>query len=57
MKKVFLKLLQNSGTNACAEVSFLIKFQAAGLQSATLIKNRLQHSCFHVDFVKYDFVE
>ena len=57
MKKVFLKLLQNSGTDACAEVSFLIKFQAAGLQSATLIKNRLQHSCFHVDFVKYDFVE
>ena len=32
LKKVFLENLQNSQENTCARVSFLIKFQASGLQ-------------------------
>ena len=46
LKKVFLKRPENPGKNTCVEVSFLIKFRVAGLQSATLVKKRLQHSCF-----------
>ena len=34
VKKVFLKILQNSQENTCARVSFLIKLQA----SSTLLK-------------------
>ena len=36
VKKVFLKIMQNSG-----------------LRSATLLKRRLWHSCFPVNFVKF----
>ena len=32
VKKVFLKISQNSQENTCARVSFLIKLQAWGLQ-------------------------
>ena len=32
MKKVFLKILQNSQENTCAGVSFLIMLQVSGLQ-------------------------
>ena len=32
LKKVFLKISQNSHENACARVSFLIKLQALSLQ-------------------------
>ena len=32
VRKVFLEISQNSQENACARVSFLIKFQALGLQ-------------------------
>ena len=32
VKKVFLKISQNSQENNCARVSFLIKLQASGLQ-------------------------
>ena len=32
LKKVFLKISQNSQENTCARVSFLIKLQASGLQ-------------------------
>ena len=31
-KKAFLEISQNSQGNTCARVSFLIKFQASGLQ-------------------------
>ena len=31
LKKVFLKISQNSQENICARVSFLIKLQASGL--------------------------
>ena len=42
VKKVFLKVSQNSQENSCARVSFLIKFQ----------KKRLWHRYFPVNFVK-----
>ena len=32
VKKVFLEISQNSLENTCGRVSFLIKFQASGLQ-------------------------
>ena len=38
LKKVFLKVLQNSQENTCARVS------------ATLVKKRLWHRCFPVNF-------
>ena len=46
MKEVFLKISQNSQENTCARVSFLIKL-------LDLLKNRLWHSCFPVDFAKF----
>ena len=46
-KKVFLEISQNSEENACARVSFLIKLQA------TLLKKKLWHRCFPVNFAKY----
>ena len=49
-KKVFLEISQNSQENTCARVSFLIKLQAP---PATLLKKRLWHSCFPVNFVKF----
>ena len=32
MKQMFLQIMQNSRENACAEIYFLIKLQAAGLK-------------------------
>ena len=49
MKKVFLEISQNSLENTCARVSFLIKLQAF----ATLLKKRLLHRCFSVNFAKF----
>ena len=47
VKKVFLEILQNSQENTCARVSFLIKLQA------TLLKKRLWHRSFPVNFAKF----
>ena len=47
LKKVLLKILQNSQGNTCASVSFLIK-----LQAKALLKKRLWHRCFPVNFAK-----
>ena len=49
IKKVFLKILQNSQGNNCARVSFLTKLQAY----STLLKKRLWHRCFPVNFTKF----
>ena len=43
VKKVFLEISQNSQENTCARVSFLI----------TLLKKRLWHRCFPVNFAKF----
>ena len=50
VKKVFLKISQNIQENSSARVSFLIKLQAGRLQ---LIKKRLWHWCFPVNFTKF----
>ena len=44
VKKTFLEISQNSQENTCARVSFLI---------ATLLKKRLWHRCFTVNFAKF----
>ena len=49
-KKVFLEISQNSQENTCARVLFN---KVAGLRPATLLKKRLCHRCFPVNFVKY----
>ena len=50
IEKVFLEILQNSQENTCAGVSFLIKLQA---RPATLLKKKLWHRCFPVNFAKF----
>ena len=50
VKKVFLEISENSQENTCVRVSFLIKLQAA---PATLLKKRLWHRCFPVNFAKF----
>ena len=44
VKKMFLKILQNSQENPCARVSFLIKLQ---------LKKTLWHRCFPVNIAKF----
>ena len=43
---MFFEILQNSQENTCARVSFIIK-------PATLLKKRIWHSCFPVNFAKF----
>ena len=50
VKKVFLEISQNSQENTCARVSFLIQLQGS---PATLLKKRLWHRCFPVNFAKF----
>ena len=49
-KKVFLKISQNSQENAYARVCYN---KVAALRPATLLKKRLWHMCFPVNFVKF----
>ena len=53
VENMFLEISQNSQENTCARVSFLIKLQASGLKSATLLKKRLWRRCFPVNFAKF----
>ena len=63
IKKVFREISQNSQENTCARVSLLIKLQGSDLQlyqkrnsgtrPATLLKKRLWHWCFPVNFAKF----
>ena len=46
-KNMFLETSQNSQENTCAGASFLIK-----LKPATLLRKRLWHRCFPVNFAK-----
>ena len=50
LKNLFLEIWQNSQENTCARFSFLIKLQA---YITTLLKERLCHRCFPVNFVKF----
>ena len=47
--KVFIEISQNSQENTCARVSFFNKVA----RPATLLKNRLWHRCFPVNFAKF----
>ena len=47
---MFPKILQNSMKNTSAGASF---FKAAGLEPAPLLKKRLQHRFFSVNFASY----
>ena len=47
IEKVFLKISQNSQEITCVRASFLIEFQAS---PATLLKKRLWHRCFPMNF-------
>ena len=53
VEKAFIDILQNSQENTCARVSFIIKLQALGLRPETLLKKRLWHGCFPVNFAKF----
>ena len=50
---LFLEISLNSLENTWVRVSFLIKLQAWGLRPATLLKKRLWHRCFPVNFVNF----
>ena len=52
-KKVFFKMLQNSQESTYARVSFLITLQALGLRPVALLKKRLWHRCFPVNFATF----
>ena len=51
VEKVFLEISQNSHKKACARVSFLSK--VTGQRPATLLKKRLSHRSFPVNFAKF----
>ena len=51
IKKVFLEISQNSQENTCTRVSFFNK--VAGLRPVTLLKERVWHRCFPVNFAKF----
>ena len=50
-KGVLKNLTKFTGKKTCARVSFFNK--VAGLRPATLLKERLWHRCFPVNFVKF----
>ena len=50
LKKVFLKMLQNSQESTCIGVSFFIKLQAWALQ---IYRKSLRRSCFSVNLGKF----
>ena len=49
-KKVFLEISQNSQENTCARAFFN---KVAGLRPPALLKKKLRHRCFPVNFVKF----
>ena len=53
VKKVLLEISQNSKENTCVRASFLTKLEAWGLRPATLLKKKLWHDCFPLNFAKF----
>ena len=51
IRKVFLKISQNSQQNTCARVSFLNK--VAGPRPATLLKKGVWRKCFPLNLAKF----
>ena len=70
IEKVFLEVLQNSLENTSARVSFLIKLQTFLIRAeywdlriqygfgrpATVLKKRLWHRCFSVNFIIFQLI-
>ena len=52
-KKVFLEVSRNSQENTCPESLFNKVNNNKGLRPATLLKKRLCHRCFPVNFAKF----
>ena len=50
LKKMFLKISQNSREKTCKSLFFN---KVAGLRPATLLRMRLWHRCFPVNFAKF----
>ena len=50
VKKVFLEISPSSQENNCARTSFN---KVTGLRLTTLLRKRLWHKCFSVNFVKF----
>ena len=50
-KKVFLEISQNSKEKTCARAFF--KNKVTGFRVATILKKRLWHRCFPVNFTKF----
>ena len=53
VKKVFLEVSRNSQENTCPESLFNKVNNNKGLRPATLLKKRLFHRCFPVNFAKF----
>ena len=49
-KKVLLKIVRNSGKHLCQSLFFN---KGVGLRPATLLKKRLWHTCFPVNFANF----
>ena len=50
---MFLEISQNLQENPCARVSFWIKLQTWGMRPIILLKKRLWHRCFPLNFAKF----
>ena len=55
IKRIFVKTSQILRENTCVGFSFLIKVAGYRLENCNLIKNKLQHWCFPVNFAS-DFL-
>ena len=53
LKNMFLEISQNSKENTCARVSFLISLFFNKIAGLTLLKKRLWHRGFPVNFAKF----
>ena len=53
VKKQFLEISQNSQESTCVRISFLINLQARDLKPTTLLRKRVWHRCYPVNFAKF----
>ena len=50
VKKVLLKILQNSPGKTCVSISFIIKLQVS---ACSFVRKRFWHMCFPANFAKF----
>ena len=53
VKKQFLEISQNSQESTCVRISFLINLQERDLKPTTLLRKRVWHRCYPVNFAKF----